>query len=104
MYKLTGARYLLLLPLALFALQARASDGYSEAVEACLQSVNAKLDLQHANKVRHVVNRLRTSGIGEAMEIETSVHAASRTRTYESYCVASGSNLPTRFRMGETTL
>ena len=104
MNKLTGSRYLLILPLVLLALQARATDGYSEAVKACLESVNSKLDLQDANRVRHVVSRLRTSGIGEAMEIQTSVIAATRTRTYETYCVASGSNLPTRFRMGETTL
>ena len=79
-----------------------ANDGYNEAVETCLSSVNAELDLDSATRVRHLVEHVKGTGIGDVFEIRTSVFTPGKTRTFAAYCVAGGSNLPVKFRISET--
>ena len=88
--------------LTAFALPLHAADNYNDAVETCIESVNSELDLDSATRVRHLVNRVKGTGIGDVFEIRTSVFAPGKTRTFAAYCVASGSNLPVKFRFSET--
>ncbi len=90
--------------LAAFALPLYAADNYNEAVETCIESVNAELDLDNATRVRHLINHVKGTGIGDVFEISTSVFAPGKTRTFATYCVASGSNLPVKFRFNETSI
>lgn len=77
--------------------------GYDGEVEICVAAVNDHVDLDDAERVRHVVNLLRRTGIGRVLTIETSVVTAERTRTYSAYCVAVSDAPPVKFRISETT-
>lgn len=72
-------------------------------VDACVAAVNERVDLDDAERVRHVVNLLRRTGIGRVLTIETSVVTPTQTRTYSAYCVAASDAPPVKFRISETT-
>jgi len=90
--------------LAALVSQPSAARAYDGKVQSCVEAVNRHVDLQHAQRVRHVVNRVRRSGIGQVFEIETSVFTPSETRNYSAYCVADSAAAPVKFRIRETAL
>lgn len=74
---------------------------YNDAVQSCLAQLDEHLDLAAATRVRHLVNLRQNTGIGKVMEIDTSVFQPGRVRSYSTYCVADGSNVPVKFRVDE---
>lgn len=72
---------------------------FASEVDNCIAAVNAKLDLTSASRVRHVVNQRDHAGRAYAFAIETSVFTAVDTTRYAAYCVASGDQAPSRFRI-----
>lgn len=71
---------------------------YNDAIESCLAQLSDRLNLDDATRVRHLVNLRQTTGIGKVMEIDTAVYLPGRVRSYSTYCVADGSNVPVKFR------
>ena len=72
---------------------------FASEVDNCIAAVNAKLDLSDANRVRHVVKQRQRAGHAYAFEIETSVFTEADVTRYAAYCVASGDQAPSRFRI-----
>lgn len=74
---------------------------FSREVDSCLAAVTSRLDLDRATRVRHLVSPVRRTGIGYVLTIETAVFSDSFEKRYEAYCVASGDNVPLKFRIEE---
>lgn len=77
--------------------------GYESEVRSCVAAVTSRLELDDARRVRHVIKLLRRTGIGQVLEIDTSVFTDSSERSYSAYCVANGDATPVKFRFQETT-
>ncbi|HLU05350.1 MAG TPA: hypothetical protein VKZ91_02245 [Woeseiaceae bacterium] len=69
---------------------------FSREVDSCLAAVNTELDLENAQRVRHLVSRVKRTGIGYAVTIESAVIFPDSEKRYETHCVANGSNAPIR--------
>jgi len=69
---------------------------FSREVDSCLAAVNSELDLVSATRVRHLVSRVKRTGIGYALTIESAVTFPDFEERYEAHCVANGSNAPIR--------
>ena len=67
---------------------------FSREVDSCLAAVNSELDLESATRVRHLVSRVKRTGIGYALTIESAVIFPDSEKRYETHCVANGSNAP----------
>lgn len=74
---------------------------FSKEVDSCVAAVTSRLDLDRVTRVRHLVSTARRTGIGYVLTIETAVFSDSLERKYEAYCVASGDNVPLKFRIEE---
>lgn len=76
---------------------------FEAEVQSCVAAVNARLDLENAHRVRHLVSDARRTGIGYVLTIETSVFADDGSdagpKRYEAHCVARGDNDPSTFRI-----
>jgi hypothetical protein len=72
---------------------------FASEVDSCIAAVNANLDLSEANRVRHIVKQRDHSGQAFAFAIETSVFTENDVTRYAAYCVASGDQAPSRFRI-----
>jgi hypothetical protein len=87
---------------------ALAADGetlpFASEVDTCIAAVTANLDLQNANRVRHLVKQKDRTGSSYAFAIETTVFSGSQSKRYAAYCVASGDAEPTKFRITEATI
>ena len=74
---------------------------FAAELDSCVSEVYAHLDLTDAERVRHMVVREKRTGIGYALNIETTVYSDSAPRRYSAYCVTSGDHAPTKFRIDE---
>lgn len=72
---------------------------FASEVDNCIAAVNANLDLSDANRVRHVVKQRNRAGLSYAFAIETSVFTEADVTRYAAYCVASGDQAPSKFRI-----
>ena len=72
---------------------------FASEVDNCIAAVNANLDLSDANRVRHIVKQRNRAGHSYAFAIETSVFTKADVTRYAAYCVASGDQAPSRFRI-----
>ena len=72
---------------------------FADELDTCVAAVTEHLDLTDARRVRHTVIEDKRTGIGYALNIETSVLAADAERRYSAYCVATGSDAPIKFRI-----
>jgi hypothetical protein len=72
---------------------------FASEVDSCIAAVNAKLNLSDANRVRHIVKQRDRTGQAYAFAIETSVFSENDVTRYAAYCVASGDQAPSRFRI-----
>lgn len=71
---------------------------FAEELNSCVAAVNARLNLDTAERVRHTVTKEKRTGIGYALTIDTAVYYAGDERHYSAYCVAQGENEPVKFR------
>lgn len=69
---------------------------FAKEVDSCLAAVNSKLDVESATRVRHLVSKVKRTGIGYALTIESAVIFPDYEKRYETRCVANGSNAPIR--------
>lgn len=74
---------------------------FADELDSCVAAVTEHLDLSDANRVRHTVVEKQHSGLGYALQIETSVFANGSERRYAAYCVANGDGVPLKFRIDE---
>lgn len=102
-FPIAAAPVLLALTIAPVAAPAGDSLDFADEVESCVAAVNANLDLENAERVRHFISHARPVGSGYALTIETSVvfrdAALADEQRFEAYCVARGSKAPSTFRM-----
>jgi hypothetical protein len=77
---------------------------FASEVNSCISAVNARIDLQNATRVRHLVKQQDRTGSAFAFTIETSVFAGDSEKRYAAYCVASGIGEPSRFRITEKAI
>lgn len=93
---------------ASFNASAIAADGdtlpFASEVDTCIAAVTANLDLQNANRVRHLVKQRDRTGSSYAFAIETTVFSGSQSKRYAAYCVANGDAEPTTFRIREARI
>jgi hypothetical protein len=84
-----------------FALPAEAGEKmlFSREVDSCLAAVNSKLDLESATRVRHLVSKVKKTGIGYALTIESAVVFPDSEKRYETHCVANGNNAPIKLNI-----
>lgn len=71
---------------------------FAQELDACVAAVNARLNLDTAERIRHTVTKEKRTGIGYALTIDTAVYYAGDERHYSAYCVAQGENEPVKFR------
>lgn len=74
---------------------------YADELDACVSAVTEHLDLTDVRRVRHTVVQEKRTGIGYALNIETSVFSGDVERRYSSYCVATGSGTPLKFKIDQ---
>lgn len=74
---------------------------YAEELDSCVSAVTEHLDLSNVQRIRHTVIQRKRTGIGYALDIETSVFAGENERRYTAYCVATGSGAPLKFTINE---
>lgn len=92
------------LTLAALALPAAArsdSPPFADEVESCIAAVDAHLDLSDVQRVRHFVAEAKSTGLGYALTIRTSVlsKTGEPEARYEAFCIARGANEPSTFRI-----
>ena len=77
------------------------SPPFAAEVESCIAAVDAQLDLTDARRVRHFVSEAKSTGLGYALTIETSVlsRGVDTEARYESFCIAHGANEPSTLRV-----
>jgi hypothetical protein len=77
------------------------SPPFAAEVESCIAAVDAQLDLTDARRVRHFVSEAKSTGLGYALTIETSVlsRGVDAEAHYESFCIAHGANEPSTLRV-----
>ncbi|MEM7501950.1 MAG: hypothetical protein AAF417_07890 [Pseudomonadota bacterium] len=95
--KLVQVTAVSLLALPIFA-NAQRDLPFAEELNSCVAAVNARLDLESVERIRHTVTREKRTGIGYALTIDTAVFYAGDERHYSAYCVAQGNNEPVKFR------
>ena len=74
---------------------------YADELDACVAALNERLDLAGVHRIRHVVTKLDTNGIGYALTLRTSTYADESEKQYSAYCEATGTHRPTRLRVRE---
>jgi len=74
---------------------------YADELDTCVTALNERLDLAGVNRIRHVVTKLDTNGIGYALTLRTSTYADDTEKQYSAYCEATGTHRPTRLRVKE---
>lgn len=77
---------------------------YAAEVDSCLAAVNDRVDVQSANRVRHLVTQSRRTAIGYALTIETAVYRPGGERHYAVHCVVRGSSQPIKLRIAPVSL
>lgn len=78
-----------------------ASLPFASEVDTCIAAVTANVNLQNANRIRHLVKQKDRTGSSYAFAIETTVFSGNESKRYAAYCVASGDAEPTKFRITE---
>lgn len=76
---------------------------FASEVDSCIAAVNANLNLQDANRVRHVVTPQQRPGHAYAFIIETWVFTDKNEIRYDAYCVSRGDEAPSSFRISQKT-
>ncbi len=71
---------------------------FADELNSCVAAVNARINLESAERIRHTVTKEKRTGIGYALTIDTAVFYAGDERHYSAYCVAQGNNEPVKFR------
>ena len=73
-------------------------------IDMCVAEIRARADLSGAARVRHDIISTTKRAVGFSIEIDTTVYASTSgavLREYESVCIATGGQAPSRFRMSE---
>ena len=74
---------------------------YADELDTCVSALNERLDLAGVHRIRHVVTKLDTNGIGYALTLRTSTYADEAEKQYSAYCEVTGTHRPTRLRVKE---
>lgn len=78
--------------------------GDESEIESCIAEVNERANYLGANRVKHLVVRVRQTSHGYVLKIKTDVFTKSSDsaiRKYASTCVAKGDRKPINFRISD---
>lgn len=78
-----------------------AGPAFADALNSSVAAVTEHLDLTDVRRVGHTVVEEKPTGIGCALNIETSAFAGDAERRYSAYCLAKGNGTPRKFRIDE---
>lgn len=80
------------------------TDAPSRDIEMCVAEVRQRADFTGASRVRYDIVSTRRRHVGFEIEIETTLYAPTDgavLREYETVCVATGGERPSRFLISE---
>jgi hypothetical protein len=74
---------------------------YLSEIDSCIAELTSRIDVDDAERVRHVVTRSKRSRLGYALHFDTSVFSKGGESRYSVYCVVKGDSTPVKFRFEE---
>ena len=74
---------------------------YMAEIDSCIAELTRRIDVDDAERLRHVITKSRRSGSRYALSFKTTVFTPNGESNYSVYCVASGSNAPIAFKVKE---
>lgn len=74
---------------------------FARELDACVAALNERLDLQGVVRIRHIVTKYNTKGLGYSLTINTKTFTDTAEKKYSAVCVATGDSKPSRLKVEE---
>lgn len=74
---------------------------FARELDACVLALHGRLDLQGVTRIRHIVTKFDTKGLGYSLTIRTRTFSDTAEKKYSVVCVATGNHVPSRLKIKE---